>query len=126
MEKFLEESGFVSAYGGLNAIYDETGFLYEIPNYCIHWPDEYAENKVSKPEAKDLKIKFQHLGTNTIASFSNYVTAEMVKDHLAKEYKVNSSMKIRLFYKGRELINSHEIWEYQIEDEHTVTVMIKT
>ena len=106
-------------------MYDKTGFLYEIPNYCIHWPSEYIENKVEKPVSKKLKIKFQHLGTTIMAQFNNYSKVGLVKEHLAREYKLESKDRIRLFYRGREMIDSREVWEYQVEDEHTITVQVK-
>ena len=120
----LEAYGLVPYNNCINITYDTSGFLYEIPNYCINDPYKYEilENEKEKP--KEEKITFKLRGTHkTKITCSNYESVEKVKQKVSKTYKVGID-KIRLFFYGKEMKNDLELWNYNVSQDCVVILMI--
>ena len=109
----------------INVSYDALGGLYEIPNYCIHDPTEYdlPETKQSKPDEKKICFKARYGPKQIKLKCSNYSYVKKVKGHIAK--KMESSIdKIRLFFFGKEMKNDMQLWNYSVDDDVIIIIMI--
>ena len=109
----------------INVSYDALGGLYEIPNYCIHDPTEYdlPEAKQNKPDQKKICFKARYGAKQMRLKCSNYSSVKKVKGHIAKkmESKVD---KIRLFFFGKEMKNDMQLWNYSVDNDVIVIIMI--
>ena len=124
MVVMLDAYGLVPYNNCINITYDTSGFLYEIPNYCINDPYKYeiVENQKEKPEEE--KITFKLRGTHkTKITCTNYETVSKVKETLSKKYSVEID-KIRLFFYGKEMKNDLELWNYNVSQDCVVILMI--
>ena len=109
----------------INVPYDALGGLYEIPNYCIHDPTEYdlPEAKQSKPDEKKICFKARYGAKQMKLKCSNYSSVKKVKGHIAK--KMESKIdKIRLFFFGKEMKNDMQLWNYSVDNDVIVIIMI--
>lgn len=87
----LESCGVIIPYGQLTEIYDETGFRYNLPPYCVCDPVDLLENisedavdpedikgnlskviKLRLSNGKDLKINGNQI--STVSEIKKYVT----------------------------------------------------
>ena len=124
MVVMLDAYGLVPYNNCINITYDTSGFLYEIPNYCINDPYKYeiVENEKARP--KEEKITFKLKGTHkTKITCTNYETVSKVKETLSKKYSVEID-KIRLFFYGKEMKNDLELWNYNVSQDCVVILMI--
>lgn len=120
----LEAYGLVPYNNCLNIIYDTSGFLYEIPNYCINDPYKYEIVENEKERPKEEKITFKLKGTHkTKITCTNYETVQKIKAKIGKKYNVEID-KIRLFFYGKEMKNDLEIWNYNVSQDCVVILMI--
>ena len=109
----------------INVSYDALGGLYEIPNYCIHDPMVYdipEDNKV-KPQEKKIKFKARNGAKFIKLKSSNYSSVEKIKKTIAKKIG-NTFDKIRLFFSGKEMKNDLQLWNYNVDDEVVIMVMV--
>ena len=109
----------------INVSYDALGGLYEIPNYCIHDPTEYdlPEMKQNKPEEKKISFKARYGAKQIKLKCSNYSGVKKIKGHIAKKMG-STSNKIRLFFYGKEMKNDMQLWNYNVDDDVIVIIMI--
>ena len=124
MVVMLDAYGLVPYNNCINITYDTSGFLYEIPNYCINDPYKYeiVENEKARP--KEEKITFKLKGTHkTKITCTNYETVSEVNETLSKKYSVEID-KIRLFFYGKEMKNDLELWNYNVSQDCVVILMI--
>ena len=120
----LEAYGLVPYNNCLNIIYDTSGFLYEIPNYCINDPYKYEIVENEKERPKEEKITFKLKGTHkTKITCTNYETVQKIKAKIGKKYNVEID-KIRLFFYGKEMKKDLEIWNYNVSQDCVVILMI--
>lgn len=120
----LEAYGLVPYNNCLNIIYDTSGFLYEIPNYCINDPYKYEIVENEKERPKEEKLTFKLKGTHkTKITCTNYETVQKIKAKIGKKYNVEID-KIRLFFYGKEMKNDLEIWNYNVSQDCVVILMI--
>ena len=124
MTVMLEAYGLVPYNNCLNITYDTSGFLYEIPNYCINDPYKYEIVENEKERPKEEKVSFKLKGTHrTKITCTNYETVKKVKEKLGIKYKVEID-KIRLFFYGKEMKNDMELWNYNVSQDCVVILMI--
>lgn len=114
----------------INLTYDSRGYYYEIPNYCINEPYKFEiEDKKTKHKPQEREVecivrkvvqekKYKLLNTQTIADLKHMIAQNFEEAPIEEE-------RIRLFFCGKELINDHELWTYNIEDESIVMLMLK-
>jgi len=109
----------------INITYDSLGGLYEIPNYCINEPYKYEinENK-NKPEEGKVQFHLRKGAKQLKITCSNWEKIDKVKSKVAKKFNSDTE-KIRLFFYGKEMMNSKELWNYKVTKDCVVIVMIK-
>ena len=126
-------NAYLQAYGVkpykkcLNVIYDLTGGLYEIPNYCINDPVRYEIPNINKEKPEERKITFYVRKQATIikVSKSNYFNVFELKKYISNKLNAEPD-KIRLFFGGKEMKNDKEIWFYNVTDDVNIIGMICT
>lgn len=109
----------------INVSYDALGGLYEIPNYCIHDPMVYdiPEDNKSKPEEKKIKFKARYGNRHITLKSSNYSTVKKIKTSIAKKLETTFD-KIRLFFSGKEMKNELQIWNYNVDNDVVIMIMV--
>ena len=109
----------------INVSYDALGALYEIPNYCIHDPMVYElpEDNKKKPNEKKIKFKARNGMKFLKLKSSNYASVKKIKTNIGKKIGTTYD-KIRLFFSGKEMKNDLQLWNYNVDDDVVVMVMI--
>ena len=129
IDGYMKASNIVTYKGCINVTYDNKGYLYEIPNYCINDPVEYIKLEEKKPtENKDINIKIRCLNIEEKLIINNYNKISDLKDAIKKcETFIKNYMldNIRLFFGGKELLDEKEIWFYNIEDDSIIQMLAK-
>ena len=129
IDGYMKASNIVTYKGCINVTYDNKGYLYEIPNYCINDPVEYIKLEEKKPtENKDINIKIRCLNIEEKITINNYNKISDLKDAIKKcETFIKNYMldNIRLFFGGKELLDEKEIWFYNIEDDSIIQMLAK-
>ena len=125
LEAMLQAYDLTPYRNCINVSYDALGGLYEIPNYCIHDPMVYdipEENK-EKPPEKNIQFKARHGSKHYKLKSSNYTSVQKTKMSIAK--KVDTTFeKIRLFFSGKEMKNDKELWNYNVDNDVVIMVMV--
>lgn len=109
----------------INVSYDALGGLYEIPNYCIHDPMVYdlPEDHKKKPDEKKIKFKARYGAKHLKLKSSNYSSVKKTKTSVAKKLGTSYD-KIRLFFSGKEMKNDMQLWNYNVDNDVVVMVMV--
>ena len=128
IDGYMKASNIVTYKGCINVTYDNKGYLYEIPNYCINDPLEYEkieEKKLSVKE-EDIIIKIRCFNIEEKIEINNYRKINELKDLIKKcnkfKYKYNLD-NIRLFFGGKELLDKKEIWFYNINNDSIIQML---
>ena len=109
----------------INVSYDALGALYEIPNYCIHDPMVYElpEDNKKKPNEKKIKFKARSGMKHLKLKSSNYSSVKKTKMSVAKKLGTTYD-KIRLFFSGKEMKNDLQLWNYNVDNDVVIMVMV--
>ena len=124
-------NAYLQAYGVkpykkcLNVIYDLTGGLYEIPNYCINDPVKYEIPNINKekPEERNIIFYIRKEAIRIKVSKSNYYNVFELKKNISDKLNAEPD-KIRLFFGGKEMKNDKELWFYNIIDGVNIIGMV--
>jgi hypothetical protein len=129
---FLEAVEIKPFKDSINLTYDSQGFLYEIPNYCIHDPVIYEfnhiENKIS-PEESLINIIIRKAGEKINLQVTNNILISELKKIINNTLNNDVALdydRIRLFFGGKELHDNRELWFYNIEENSSLLMMYKT
>ena len=125
---YMKSSNIVTYKGCINVTYDNKGYLYEIPNYCINDPLEYEELSEEKkiPDEKDINIKIRCYSDEKKIKIDNYKKIKELKDIIKEKNIFNNKYdlnNIRLFFGGKELLDKKEIWYYNIDDDSIIQML---
>jgi len=125
LEAMLQAYDLTPYKNCINVSYDALGGLYEIPNYCIHEPMEYdiPEDHKEKPPESKIKFKARYGAKILKLKSSNYTTIEKTKNSIAKKLETTSD-KIRIFFSGKEMKNDHQLWNYNVDNDVVIMVMV--
>jgi len=125
LEAMLQAYDLTPYKNCINVSYDALGGLYEIPNYCIHDPLIYdiPEKHKEKPEQKKISFKARHGAKHIKIKSTNYSSVKKIKMSLAKKIGTTSD-KIRLFFSGKEMKDDLEIWNYNVDNDVVIMVMV--
>lgn len=109
----------------INVSYDALGGLYEIPNYCIHDPMVYdlPQDNKKKPDEKKIKFKARYGAKILKLKSSNYSTVKKTKMSVAKKIGTTYD-KIRMFFSGKEMKNDMQLWNYNVDNDVVIMVMV--
>ena len=127
IDGYMKASNIVTYKGCINVTYDNKGYLYEIPNYCINDPVEYIKLEEKKPmDKKDIDIKIRCLNIEEKIKINNYKKIQDLKDIIKKSDTFNNKFSldnIRLFFGGKELLDQKELWFYNIENDSIIQML---
>ena len=125
LEAMLQAYDLTPYKNCINVSYDALGGLYEIPNYCIHDPMVYdlPEDHKKKPNEKKIKFKARYGVKHLKLKSSNYSTVKKIKMSVAKKLGTTFD-KIRLFFSGKEMKNDMQIWNYNVDNDVVIMVMV--
>ena len=120
----LEANEITPLKNCINVTFDRGGEVYEIPNYCINEPISFdlPETHMKKPEKK--KISFHgRKGTEQFKiKTENYTKIENIRKNVGKKFDKDPS-KVRLFFRGKEMKDGNELWQYNVQDEDVIIIM---
>ena len=127
IDAYMKASNIVTYKGCINVTYDNKGFLYEIPNYCINDPLEYEKFEEKKPLIKeDIEVKIRCFNLEEKIKINNFDNITEIKENIKKCEKFNKKYElnnIRLFFGGKELNDKKEIWYYNIQNESIIQML---
>jgi hypothetical protein len=124
IKEYLNAAGVSPYCDCINITYDNQGFIYEIPNYCINEPFEYqiAETVTkSKPREKIISVRIRKgVEEKQLEGVSNLEQISLLKALVSTLHFNNLDSieyeKIRLFFGGKELKEGEDIWSYLIDE----------
>ena len=125
MAAILQANDLSPLQNCINVTYDNSGGLYEIPNYCINDPSKYdlPESHVKKPEEKKIEFHARQGAKSMRLKTSNSASVDKIKEKIAKKLETTSD-KVRLFFAGKELKNGNALWMYNVDDDVVVMIMV--
>ena len=98
-------NGIIIIKDNIQAVYDNKGAVYEIPNYCINPPYKFIESSFEQSfEDKPLDIRIRQGMTEYKIHITTNTKVGLLKEGLKNNMKDGNEIeKIRLFYNGKEL-----------------------
>ena len=127
IDAYMKASNIVTYKGCINVTYDNKGFLYEIPNYCINDPLEYEKFEEKKPVIKeDIEVKIRCFNLEEKIKINNFDNITEIKENIKKCEKFNKKYElnnIRLFFGGKELNDKKEVWYYNIQNNSIIQML---
>ena len=127
IDSYMKSSNIVTYKGCINVTYDNKGYLYEIPNYCINDPLEYEKYEEKIPLIKeDIEVKIRCFNYEEKIKINNFLSIKELKDIIKnnegfkKKYELNN---LRLFFGGKELFDKKEIWFYNIQNDSIIQML---
>ena len=127
IDAYMKASNIVTYKGCINVTYDNKGFLYEIPNYCINDPLEYEKFEEKKPLIKeDIEVKIRCFNLEEKIKINNFDNITEIKENIKKCEKFNKKYElnnIRLFFGGKELNDKKEVWYYNIQSNSIIQML---
>ena len=127
IDAYMKASNIVTYKGCINVTYDNKGFLYEIPNYCINDPLEYEKFEEKKPLIKeDIEVKIRCFNLEEKIKINNFDNITGIKENIKKCEKFNKKYElnnIRLFFGGKELNDKKEVWYYNIQNNSIIQML---
>lgn len=127
IDAYMKASNIVTYKGCINVTYDNKGFLYEIPNYCINDPLEYEKFEEKKPLIKeDIEVKIRCFNLEEKIKINSFDNITEIKENIKKCEKFNKKYElnnIRLFFGGKELNDKKEVWYYNIQNNSIIQML---
>ena len=104
----LESCGVILPYGQLTEIYDEKGFRYNLPPYCVCGPVDLLENSADEVYPKSFKGKY----SNTIKlRLSNGKDLKIDRNQICTVSEIKKYISESENYEGRRIVM---IWRGKI------------
>ena len=121
----LEEYKIKTVNGCINHLIDENGNQYKIPNYCINEP--YFEKVLENDNIKEEMITIHIYGNqlNFMLEVNNNLNGKELKNKIIKYLNLNENKIVRLFVGGIEIKDSNFLYQYKINKERPVFLLIK-
>jgi len=120
----LEANEITPLKNCLNVTYDRGGEVYEIPNYCINEPYTYdlPESHLKRPEKKKIAFHGRRGGEQFKIKTENYTKIESIRKNIGKKFQKDVHC-VRLFFRGKEMKDGNELWQYNVQDEDVIIIM---
>ena len=124
IKPMLEANEITPLKNCLNVTYDRTGEVYEIPNYCINEPISYdlPESHMKRPEKKKISFHGRKGAEQFKIKTENYTKVDSIRKNIGKKFEKDVS-KVRLFFRGKEMKDGNELWQYNVQDEDVIIIM---
>ena len=121
----LEEYKIKTVNGCINHLIDDNGNQYKIPNYCINEP--YFEKVLENDNIKEEMITIHIYGNqlNFMLEVNNNLNGKELKNKIIKYLNLNENKIVRLFVGGIEIKDSNFLYQYKINKERPVFLLIK-
>jgi hypothetical protein len=113
----------------INICYDNAGAIYEIPNYCINDPYEYniqtSKGQRHRPAEKKITVKVRKVVEETVIEGTSCWTVLELKKSIRNigSLQIANPEKVRLFFGGKELQNSEQLWFYNIDSDSIIQLL---
>jgi len=120
----LEANEITPLKNCLNVTYDRGGEVYEIPNYCINEPYTYdlPESHLKRPEKKKISFHGRRGAEQFKIKTENYTKIESIRKNIGKKFQKDVHC-VRLFFRGKEMKDGNELWQYNVQDEDVIIIM---
>lgn len=113
--------------------YRHPEFIFKVPNFCVCDPFferdyEKIEKQVENIEETPITIVLYYLALNKNVNLNvtNKSNVKSVKELFAQEMKINmEKQRIRLLFKGLELVDDHLLYYYNVENGSKIQVMVR-
>ena len=107
-------------------------YVFKVPNYCVCDPvfeRDYNEIKKNKKDIEEVKIKIilYYLAENKNINIhaTNKTSVKKVKEGFAKKMNIDlKTHKIRLLFRGQELLDENLLCYNNVEDMSKIQVMV--
>ena len=107
-------------------------YVYKVPNYCVCDPVFERDYDKIKEENKDIesvkmKIVLYYLAKNKNIKLhvNNKMKVKKVKEAFAKKMEIDlKTHKIRLLFRGQELLDENPLYYNNVEDMSKIQVMV--
>lgn len=113
----LMASNISLVFDCINAVYDEKGGIYEIPNYCINDPSDYEISEIEYndvvPNKENITVKIRKEIKEIVVNICNHDSVDKLKDMISNEYNKDY---IRFFFGGKELHDDKPLYHYHIQN----------
>ena len=108
----------------INVTFDRAGEVYEIPNYCINDPISYdlPESHLKRPEKKKISFHGRKGGEQFKIKTENYTKVDSIRKNIGKKFEKDASC-VRLFFRGKEMKDGNELWQYNVQDDDVIIIM---
>jgi hypothetical protein len=124
---FLEALDIKPYQDCINICYDNAGAIYEIPNYCINDPYEYniPTSKNKNLTEKHILVTVRKVIDDLKIECTNRWSVTELKSCIKKisDGEITKPENIRLFYGGREMQNSEQLWFYNIDNDSIIQLL---
>ena len=120
----LEANEITPLKNCLNVTYDRGGEVYEIPNYCINEPYTYdlPESHLKRPEKKKISFHGRRGAEQFKIKTENYTKIDSIRKNIGKKFQKDVHC-VRLFFRGKEMKDGNELWQYNVQDEDVIIIM---
>ena len=124
IKPMLEANEITPLKNCINVTFDRGGEVYEIPNYCINEPIKYdlPESHLKRPEKKKIGFHGRKGAEQFKIKTENYTKVESIRKNIGKKFN-KSEKNIRLFFRGKEMKDGHELWQYNVQDDDVIIIM---
>ena len=124
IKPMLEANEITPLKNCLNVTFDRGGEVYEIPNYCINEPYTYdlPESHIKRPEKKKISFHGRKGGEQFKIKTENYTKVDSIRKNIGKKFQKDVSC-IRLFFRGKEMKDGNELWQYNVQDDDVIIIM---
>ena len=124
IKPMLEANEITPLKNCLNVTFDRGGEVYEIPNYCINEPYTYdlPESHIKRPEKKKISFHGRKGEEQFKIKTENYTKVDSIRKNIGKKFEKDPHL-VRLFFRGKEMKDGNELWQYNVQDDDVIIIM---
>ena len=124
IKPMLEANEITPLKNCLNVTFDRGGEVYEIPNYCINEPYTYdlPESHLKRPDKKKISFHGRKGGEQFKIKTENYTKIDSIRKNVGKKFEKDPHL-VRLFFRGKEMKDGNELWQYNVQDDDVIIIM---
>ena len=77
---------------------------------------------MKRPEKKKISFHGRRGGEQFKIKTENYTKVDSIRKNIGKKFQKDVSC-IRLFFRGKEMKDGNELWQYNVQDEDVIIIM---
>jgi len=130
----LEAAELACAKSDLREVIEVTNpdYIFKVPNFCVCDPvfeRDYDKIKAKNKNIESVKIKiilyYLALNKNVKMEVTNKTHVKKVKESFAKKMNIDlQTHKIRLLFRGQELLDENPLYVNNVQDQSKIQVMV--